>query len=128
MPRRIASSRRAGSDFLVLGRAPVAVMTLEPQHEISGERGPPGLVRRAQPLAGVAVEVLVDEDAIAELGLVLEEVDFAVDGAAAVAAALEDAHEPLRDLLGALAQGAGSVAAHRRDRQDVAEAVLEPQQ
>ena len=64
--------------------------------------GPAGLVARAEPGAVVAVEVLVEEDVVAPVGIGLELLRAAVDGSPAVLVAQEDAGEPVGDLLGHL--------------------------
>ena len=59
-------SRRRSSSTTSARAAPV-------RDERAGERRPAGLVRRAEPFAGVAVEVLVEQQLVAPRGIALEE-------------------------------------------------------
>src|SRR5215211_397075 len=58
------------------------------------EAGPAGLVRGAEPHAGVAVEVFVEEDEVAPVWVGLKFFVPAVGGAAALCVAREEADEP----------------------------------
>ena len=50
------------------------MVAVEPEHQIAGQRAPPGLVRSAEPFARFAMEIFVEQETIAELGIVLEEI------------------------------------------------------
>src|SRR5262245_10496589 len=104
-------------EALILLRPRVAVVALEAQDQVAREGAPPRLMRGPEPLASVAVEVFVEQDAIGEGGVGLEEVVFAVHGASPIRAALEDADEARGDLLGGLAQAPRALAADGRDRE-----------
>src|SRR5215212_4617601 len=64
-----------------------------PGDQVGDEPGPARLVRRAQALAGVAVEVLVERDHAVQGGVVLEAHDVAEHGAAAGDVVEEDRHQ-----------------------------------
>src|SRR5262245_15954386 len=81
---------------------PLRIEPAEPLDQIGDETGPSGLVARADTGAGVAVEVLVEEDQIAPVRVGLERGGFAVHRPGALLVAEEDANEAPRDLLGHL--------------------------
>src|SRR3712207_1458712 len=96
---------------------------VEAEEKVAHQRGPPGLVRRAQALAGVSVEVLVEVDVVAEVRVALQLLAAAPHRAPPVGIALEDVHHALADVAGDL------LAVHERpalrrapglDRVDVA--------
>src|SRR4051812_5010309 len=62
------------------------------------QAGPPGLVVGADARSVVAVEVLVEEEAVAEVRIALHLLRLAERGAAPVSVAQEDRGEPARDL------------------------------
>src|SRR6185295_14811139 len=62
------------------------------------ERGPAGLVARAESAAGVAVEVLVEEDELLEVRIGGVAQVVAVAGTAALGVGQEDRREPPREL------------------------------
>src|SRR2546427_9524547 len=70
------------------------------------ERGPARLVRCPQALAGVRVEVLVEQDQVAPVRIVLELATVPVDGPAAGGVAGEDADQAVRHLLRHLPEAA----------------------
>src|SRR5213596_3707724 len=70
--------------------------------KLGDEAGPARLVARADAGAGVAVEVLVEEDQVAPVGVALELLRPAVDRAPTVPAPEEDPREPSRELGGHL--------------------------
>ena len=72
------------------------------------EPGPAGLMAGAQPGAIVAVEVFVEEDVVAPVGIGLELLGAAIDGPPAMFIAQEDPAKPIRDLLGAPRRGSSS--------------------
>src|SRR5690349_7649419 len=61
--------------------------------------GPAGLVAGADAGAVVAVEVLIEQDVVAPVGIVLELLGVAVNGSAAVCIAGEGPDKPVGDLL-----------------------------
>src|SRR5262245_61574816 len=108
-PRAPASlSRRSGQDHVPEPGAPGRVrltqrgLRADPEHllrrggreQVHGPRddaGPPGLVARAEAGPVVAVEVLVEQDEVAPVRVFLELAGAAVDRAAALPVAQEDA-------------------------------------
>src|SRR6266567_8627154 len=64
--------------------------------------GPSRLVARAQPRPVVSVEVLVEQEVIAPVGIGLELLGPTVDGPPTALIAKEQAAQPVRDLLGNL--------------------------
>src|SRR5215212_8452411 len=66
--------------------------------------GPAGLMRGAQPLAGLGVEVLMEEDEIAPVGILLEFAAVAVDRPPAGRVTGEDADQTVRQIIGHLEQ------------------------
>jgi hypothetical protein len=71
----------------------------------TGDQGrPAGLMACAKACARVAVEVLVERDKVAPVGVCLHVVVWTDHRAASVGVALEDADEPPGDLVGSLAQ------------------------
>src|SRR6185436_9194139 len=100
----------------------------EAEHHLRDEPRPPGLVRGAEALARLRVEVFEEEQPVAEVGIALEQGRVAIYGAASVRPALEDRHHAIGQVVGPLAQRAGRMPAHRRDAERVAEAVLQAEQ
>src|SRR5207302_2131336 len=72
--------------------------------QLRHERRPPGLVARPEPRARVAVKVLVEEQAVAPVGIGLKDVVRPEDRPAPARAAQEDAREPAGQLLADLPQ------------------------
>ena len=70
-------------------RSPFQVMELG--DHVGDQRAPAGLMRGAQPAAGVAVEVFVEQDVVLEVRIGLELVVVAEDRAPPVLVAPEDA-------------------------------------
>ncbi len=68
--------------------------------QLGHQAGPAGLVAGAEAAAGVAVEVLVEQEVIAEVGVVLEQLDVAEDRPAPVGVAQEEPRQPPRQLVG----------------------------
>src|SRR5215218_8259351 len=66
------------------------------------ESGPTGLMGGAQPLASLGVEVLMEEDEIAPVGILLEFAAFAVDRPPAGRVTGEDADQTVRQIIGHL--------------------------
>jgi hypothetical protein len=62
------------------------------------EGGPAGLVAGADACAIVAVEIFVEEKEVAPVGVVLEEFDLAIEGAASILVAGEYADEAFFEL------------------------------
>src|SRR5262245_31106604 len=75
------------------------------EDEVGDERGPPGLVRRPEPGAVVAVEVLVERHVVLPRRVGLELLGAAVEGPAAVRAREPDGDEPVGEVLGDLGEG-----------------------
>ena len=90
------------SRHLAALQGPLGIQVAEELDEFGHEPGPAGLVARAQPCAVVAVEVFVEEDVVAPVGIGLELLRAAVHGTPAVLVAQEDPGEPIGDLLGHL--------------------------
>src|SRR3989475_5611938 len=86
----------------------VVLMRIRPSLELVDHGGdqssPARLVRRAQPPAGVAVEVLVEEDVIAEVGVLPHLLRGAEERPAAVRPRHEDTQETPGQLVGHLAE------------------------
>src|SRR5262245_6627242 len=76
----------------------------EQVHAAGDDPGPAGLMARAEPGAVVAVEVLVEQDEIAPVGVLLELRAPSVYRPPPILASQEDAGQPARDLLGNLVQ------------------------
>ena len=72
--------------------------------DLSDEPRPAGLVACAAAATGVAVEVLVEWDQVAPVGILVESLAIAEDGAFTVLVAQEDAREPPRELVRHLIQ------------------------
>ena len=70
--------------------------------------GPSRLVACTESCAVVGVEVLVEEDVVAPVGVGLELLRAPVDGPPAMFIAQEDAGKPVRDLLGSPRRGSSS--------------------
>ena len=77
----------------------LGIQQAEELDELGHDPGPAGLVAGAQPGAVVAVEVLVEQDVVAPVGIGLELLRAAVDGSPAVLVTQEDPGEPVGDLL-----------------------------
>src|SRR5687767_7816132 len=65
--------------------------------QFGDEGGPAGLVARAEAGAGISVEVLIEEEMVAPVGVLLEGRTVGEHRAAAVRVALEDLHQALRE-------------------------------
>src|SRR5690242_11310054 len=106
--------------------APSVVSLPRLLEEFGDDGGPAGLVGGAEALAGVAVEVLVEEDQVAPVRVGLELLAGAEDGAAAIGAAQEDVAEPPRELGGDLPEGVRLARAGRElDRECLAQEEVE---
>src|SRR5439155_21568978 len=81
--------------------------------ELRHEPRPSRLVAGADPGAGIAVEVLVEEDQVAPVRIGLEFVLHTVHGALAIRVAEEDARQAPRDLGGDVPQGQHLAGARR---------------
>ena len=80
-----------------------ALLRIERAEELDQLRhqpGPAGLMAGAEPRAVVAVEVFVEQDVVAPVGIGLELLRAAVHRPPAVLVAQEDPREPVGDLLG----------------------------
>src|SRR5215207_9218878 len=75
--------------------------------QLSDQGGPAGLVGGAEAGAGVAVEVLMEEDVVPPVRVGLLERVGAEDGAAAVGAAEEDRDQAAGEVVGDLSEGEG---------------------
>src|SRR5205823_2498588 len=94
--------------------------------QLGDDGGPAGLVRGAEALAGVAVEVLVEEDQVAPVRVGLELLAGAEDRAAAVRAAQEEVAQPPRELPRHLPEGVRLPRTGRElDRERLAEEEVE---
>src|SRR6478609_11867816 len=72
--------------------------------QVGDERGPAGLVHRAETGSVVAVEVLVEQQVVLPRRVGLHLLDPAVDGSAAVRSGEPDADQPVREVTGDLPQ------------------------
>src|SRR5581483_3873536 len=119
--RRTACTRKTSRgpstrSALRIGAAREAAALVE---QLGHQRGPAGLVAGAQPGAGVAVEVLVEEDLLAPVRIALEQLGLAVDRAAAVRPRQEEAREARGELVGDLPERALLAGAGRAFHQEV---------
>ena len=81
--------------------------------QIGDQRRPAGLMAGAQARAVVAVEIFVERDVVAPVGIGLEQPDVAEDRAAAGWIAEKDLDEPASDLVGGLVERDSATAAAR---------------
>ena len=65
--------------------------------ELSDEGGPAGLVVGAESFAGVAVEVFIEEEVVAPVGVLLIEGAISEAGSMSLVVEFEDAHESVGD-------------------------------
>src|SRR6266540_6872214 len=93
-PRPAASIRYSGQCRRRTPRMLLATLL----QELGDQAGPAGLVAGADAGPAVAVEVLVEQDQVAPVGIALEQLEGAVDRPASVTAAQEDAGEAPRQL------------------------------
>ena len=99
------------------------------RHERAGKGRPPGLVRGAKTLPGLAVEVLIEEQRIPPRRVVLEAGVRAVRGAAAVRVEQKQTQETTLELVGDLVQIRFFARSGRQlDSQVVLEEVVEVSQ
>ena len=93
-------------------------------HEVDAEGGPAGLVAGAQALAGVGVEILVEEQEIAPVGVGLIFGGVAVAGAAVVGGGEEKGAQAAAEFFDRLVEGDGGGAAGDGDFEVVAVEVV----
>src|SRR6266481_166596 len=105
----LCSSRECG--LSTCSQDPRGVQEAKELDEFGHESCPTGLVTGAQPGTIVAMEVFIEVDVVAPVGIRLELFRAAVDGSSAMRVAQENPGEPVRDLLADLEevhQGAGT--------------------
>src|SRR5262249_24463425 len=104
--RKLATHLRFGERFGIGLFAPrESAFRRDAREEVQGtgdDSGPAGLVAGAQASSVVAVEILVEQDAIAPVRILLEHRRSTVDRSTTVLASEEDVSEPAGDFLGDL--------------------------
>src|SRR5579884_360140 len=91
----------------------MSALSFATDDQVGDEAGPAGLVRRAEPRARVAVEVLVEEDRVPPSGILLQQAVPAEDGAPAVVAPQEERDQPPLELVGDRGQRHRAAGARR---------------
>src|SRR5271157_2285950 len=93
------------------------------------KRGPTRLVRGAKPRAGIAVEILIEEGAVAPCGVALKERVRAVHGSTPLTVGKEEPQEaPLDFIRHGAEMGAPARARRHFDREVVSQATMEGSQ